>query len=188
MTDPDLILAGYVLTVPADAPPGLSSLPDQILTISDCIMDALPRPEFWDWFQTLSDAELACSSATHVQITAVAMRIEDAGLLMDAMGGSQQPCFDTLSQHLPFDDEVLGYEVVGAEHSLDFHSWHCHAYADEVHDALHIQVNHLGLLVTYSDAGRVLEWMLARPTREAPKLVPWAVVALGAAIDNAQIH
>jgi hypothetical protein len=184
VVDPDLKLAGYVLTVAADAPPGLSSLPPRIITISDCIMGRLPRPEFWDWYENLEDAVLARAWASQAQITPVAMRTRDAALLIDVMGGARQPFFATLRQALNFEGEVLGYEIVGAEETLDFHSWHCHGYADEVRDELNIQVNERGLLSTYLEASTVLRWMLALPDREAPEPVPWFVVALGAGIHT----
>jgi hypothetical protein len=150
------------------------------MTVSDCIMDALPRPEFWDWFQNLPEALVARSSqAALADITPVAMRTGDSDLLISTMGGRNQPYFDTLAQELPYEGEILGFEVVGAEEPLDFHSWHCHGYADEVRDELHVLVNDLGLLSTYADAMQVLTWMLARPAREAPAPVPWVVVALG---------
>lgn len=180
VTDDDLILAGYVLTVPSDAPPGMATVPTSIVTISDCIMKTLPRPEFWDWFEDLDEAERGQSTqAPAAQITAVAMRPADAVALMDEMGGAGQPYFALLKQSVRFDGTVQGYEVVGAEHTLDFHSWHCHGYADEVSEALGIRVNGIGLLPTYSSAAAVLKWMLDRPASEAPKPVPWVVVALG---------
>ena len=185
MTDDDLILAGYVLTVPSDAPPGMATVPTPIVTISDCIMKTLPRPEFWDWFQDLDEAERAHSTqAPAAQITAVTMRPADAVALMAEIGGAGQPYFALLEQQVRFDGAVHGYEVVGAEHTLDFHSWHCHGYADEVSEALGIHVNGIGLLPTYSSAAAVLKWMLDRPESEAPKPVPWVVVALGPVDDE----
>ena len=180
VTDDDLILAGYVLTVPSDAPPGLSSVPTSIVTVSDCIMKTLPRPEFWDWFEDLDQAKRAqATQAPEAQMTAVALRPADAATLMDEMGGAGQPYFALLRQSVRFNGTVLGYEVVGAEQTLDFHSWHCHGYADDASVALGIQVNDIGLLPTYSTAAAVLKWMLDRPESEAPEPVPWVVVALG---------
>jgi hypothetical protein len=178
--DDDLVVAGYVLTVPSDAPPGMATVPTSIVTISDCIMPTLPRPRSWDWFEDLDEVERAqAAHAPAAQITAVAMRPADAAAFMDEMGGAGQPYFTLLSQSVRFDGAVQGYEVVGAEATLDFHSWHCHGYADEVSEALGIHVNNVGLLPTYSVAAPVLTWMLDRPASEAPAPVPWVVVALG---------
>lgn len=183
--DAELRLAGYVLTVPADAPPDMATVPSSILTISDCIMRTLPRPEFWDWYTRYDEAALARSEfAPDANVTPVALRPADVDVLMDEMGGSDQPYFAGLAKLIPFTGEVLGYEVVGAEHTLDFHSWHCHGYADEVSETLGIRVNDLGLLPTYSTAAAVLKWMLDRPARQAPAPLPWLVVALGAPVDR----
>lgn len=183
--DADLVMAGYVLTVPASAPPDMATVPTTLLTISDCIMRDLPRPEFWDWYATYAEAALAQSEhAPEAHVTPIALRSADAEDLMNEMGGDDQPYFTELRRLTPFTGEVLGYEVVGAEDTLDFHSWHCHGYADEVNDALGIRVNDLGLLSTYSDAAAVLKWMLDRPSDEAPAPVPWVVVALGAPADR----
>lgn len=185
MIDDGLILAGYVLTVPADAPPGMATVPRSILTISDCIMRTLPRPKFWDWYGTYEEAALArAEHAPDVNVTPVALRPADAESLMGEMGGTRQQYFATLRKLVPFTGEVLGYEIVGAEDTLDFHSWHCHGYADEASDAIGVRVNDLGLLSDYSSADAVFRWMLARPSREAPTPVPWVVVALGAPADK----
>jgi hypothetical protein len=185
VTDEELIGAGYVLTVPADAAPDLSTVPTMILTISDCITRYLPRPEFWDWYATHEDAALARSErAPEAHVTPIALRPADAHALMNETGGDNQPYFAGLTKSIPFTGDMLGYKVVGAEGTLDFHSWHCHGYADEVSDALGIRVNDLGLLSTYSNAASVLSWMLDCPSHEAPAPVPWVVVALGAPADT----
>lgn len=185
VSDGGLVLAGYVLTVPADAPPAMATVPQSILTISDCIMRDTPRPEFWDWFQTFDEAALARAQlAPDTDVTPVALRPDDAGTLFDEMGGSNLEYFETLRKSIPFTEEVLGYEVVGAEYTFDFHSWHCHGYADRVSEMLGIRVNDLGLLSTYSSAAAVLTWMLDRPLSEAPEDVTWLVVALGAPADS----
>lgn len=179
VTDADLLVAGYVITAPGSAPPGESTLPAAITTISDCIMPDLPRPEWWDWFTDVDEAlsaQSTCLEAT--QLTTVALHRADASDFMKVMGGAEQPSFDKLRQLDPVVGSVLGYEVVGAEVNLDFHSWHCHGYADAVSESLRIRVNRLGLLSTYSDASEVLRWMLGLPSSESPAPVPWVVVAL----------
>lgn len=88
------------------------------------------------------------------------------------------PYFQLLHSATPAEGEVLGYEIVGAEATLDFHSWHCHGYADEVADDLGIRVNDLGLLASYDPARAVRDWMLARTMDQAPSPVPWVVVGL----------
>lgn len=180
VTEGEFVVGGYVLTVPSEAPSGMSTVPATMLTISDCIQTTLPRPQFWDWFTDLREAERAVQTETpHTQITAVAFRPADALAFMDEMGGADQPYFALLQRSVRLDGGLVGYEVVGAEATLDFHSWHCHGYADEVSEALGIRVNDLGLLPTYKAATAVLNWMLGRPASEAPAPVPWAVIALG---------
>ncbi len=176
---PQMLMAGYVWTRPAAPPPGLTSVPALILTISDCIMDDLPRPEFWDWFLNFDEAVASRhGDAGEMQLVEVAMTESDGEELIDALDGGEMPYFELLRSRVPAHGELLGYEVVGAEYNLDFHSWHCHGYANEVRDDLGIQVNELGLLVSYEDAVSVLEWMLDRPDDEAPEPVPWVVVGL----------
>lgn len=177
---PPMLLVGYVWTRPAAPPPGLASVPASILTISDCIMDDLPRPEFWDWFLSVEDAVAARrpNDSGEMQVVAVAMTETDADRLVDELDGGEMPYVELLNSRVPARGELLGYEVVGAEDTLDFHSWHCHGYADEVSHDLDIQVNEHGLLASYEDAVSVLDWMLARPADQAPAPVPWAVVGL----------
>jgi len=115
-------------------------------------------------------------------VATVALHPRDAATFLGHWAGEPTPWFDLVRRCRPLapDARVLGYEVVGAEETHDFHSWHCHAYADEVAEALGIVVNDRGLLSTLEDARSVLRWMLDLPDAEAPKPVPWTVVALAA--------
>lgn len=73
---------------------------------------------------------------------------------------------------------MLGYELVGAEATLDFHSWHCHGYAAGAFIELGVELNEVGLIDTYEQATRVLTWMLGQPPENQPAPVEWLVVAL----------
>jgi hypothetical protein len=160
------------------------TLPDRIVTISDCIADDLPRPEFWDWFQDRGEAvRRRDAEAPDAQVVAVALTPMDADDLMSSHGGPDQPWFEVLRQrrHLAIDATVLGFEVVGAESTLDFHSWHCHGYVSEASAALGISTNDVGLLSTEADARLVLDWMLNLPNEKAPEPVDWTIVALAEA-------
>ncbi len=181
----DLILTGWVLVQPAEHPPGLhAGLPQFLLTISDCIQADLPRPEdgFSDWFIERAAADVACHSIDDptVWVATIGMHPDDARILRSEYAASDEPGFALLDRGLPLprDADVLGYEVVGAEHTLDFHSWHCHGYADDVRRELGICVNPLGLLRSLEDARAVRRWMLELPSSEAPAPVPWTVVAI----------
>ncbi|NTW40219.1 MAG: hypothetical protein HGA44_10095 [Cellulomonadaceae bacterium] len=185
-THPRLVLAGWVLVAPTSGARALgSSLPASILTISDCIQETFPRPPSWDWFTDLAEAQRARRGhETAARLVSVAMSPEDADEFIEQGAVDQPPeALALLRRHLPLGDGTipLGYEIVGAEHGLDFHSWHCHGYADEVHARLGISTNGYGLVPTHENAKAVLRWMLARPAREAPAPVPWCVVALAPA-------
>ena len=180
MGDDVLIKGGYVLVKPTAVPEWLTGIPGEILTISDCIMEDLPRPESWDWFDSAEEAEARrLATRSNAQVLTVALRPADGRDLMNEMGGAEQPCFSLLRRKIPFAGDVLGFEIVGAEATLDFHSWHCHGYAPEVRTALGIKLDDVGLLTSFADAVAVLEWMLALPAEQAPSPVPWIVVALG---------
>ena len=73
---------------------------------------------------------------------------------------------------------IIGCEVVDAEEHLDFHSWHCHEYAADVRADLGVVLNERGLIPSLPLAQSILRWMLECPIAEAPKPVPWTVVAL----------
>jgi hypothetical protein len=179
MEPTDLVVAGYVLAVPADAPPNDGALPAKLLTISDCIMDDLPRPEFWDWFLDLEEVtQIRTAAAPQCDVIHVGMRRSEVQNFVQANGGPDQPYLALVNRHQSLTASVLGYEIVGAELTLDFHSWHCHGYADEARDQLGIRVNDLGLLGSWEDATRVLDWMLDLPADQAPAPVDWWVVAL----------
>jgi hypothetical protein len=180
------IVAGYVLVRPATAPPGWSSVPGSLITISDCIMDDLPRPEYWDWFQNPADAARAQSVTPDTTVVSVALEADDAAHLIDEMGGPGQPWFALLERNVGATGTLLGYELVGAEPSLDLHTWHCYDYADALLASRGIRVNDLGLLSTLADAQAALRWMTSLPDREAPAPVPWFVVALFAHPDDAK--
>ena len=156
----------------------MASVPTEILTISDCIMDDLPRPEYWDWFQHVEDAMRASAVTDNCCVVGVAFDSEDAVSFIEAMDGSGQPFFELLASAEPATGTLLGYELVGAEDTLDFHSWHCHGYADDLNRATGITVNEHGLLRNHADASEALAWMLSLPEEEAPEPVPWTAVAL----------
>jgi hypothetical protein len=154
-----------------------------MLTVSDCIQPDLPRPKPWlgDWFQDHHEAVSASESVRpRPLLVTVAMHPEDARLFIAECHEEPSTWFDLLRRGEPLasDAAVLGFEVVGAEMTLDFHSWHCHGYADEVRTALGIAVNGLGLLQSLGEARQVRDWMLRRPPEQAPAPVPWTVIAL----------
>ena len=176
----ELVLAGWVLVRPVATPAWAGDrLPDRIVTVSNCIQDDLPVPEWWNWTQDrdlLDQARRA--QAPDARIVAVGMVPAEADAFMASMGGPDQPMFALLRQQRRAEGRLLGFEVVGAEPQLDFHSWHCHGYADRVKDALGIGANDVGLLASADDARRVRDWMLALPDRDAPEPVDWTYLAL----------
>jgi len=108
------------------------------------------------------------------------MNPNDAAAFMAAHASEPAPYFEVLTERRPLSRaaSVLGYEVVGAEWDLAFHSWHCHGYADDAAATLGIRVNELGLLATREAAHQVLTWMLGLPSDEAPAPVDWTVIAV----------
>ena len=184
VTSEQLIIGGWVLAQKVPAPAfGGSSLPAQMLTVSDCIQPDLPRPQPWlgDWFQDHREATTARESVRpRPMLVTVAMRPEDARVFIAECDEEPSNWFDLLRRGEPLasDAVVLGFEVVGAETTLDFHSWHCHGYADEVRTVLGIAVNSLGLLQSLGEARQVRDWMLGLPPEQAPEPVPWTVIAL----------
>ena len=184
MTSDQLLVCGWVLTQEVTTPEAVgASLPSRLLTISDCIQPDLPRPDPWmgDWFL---DRPLADRAAGGVdpppRVVTVAIHPAEATRFVDECAREPSPWFDILRRGQPLDPTagILGFEVVGAEETLDFHSCHCHGYADDVEETLGITVNDVGLLPSLEEARTVLEWMLSRPPAGAPKPVPWTVVAL----------
>ena len=189
VTPNELIIAGWVLVRAVPTPKVLGqTLPAQLITISDCIQDDLPRPEPWlgDWFQDGHEAGLAAAQAAGEPptVVTVAMHPDDAAAFIAQWEGDDSSWFALLRQRSPLSPatQILGYEVVGAEEGLDFHSWHCHGYADEVQAAVGVVTNDNGLIQNLAEARSVLTWMLERPDSEAPEPVPWTVVAL--AVDT----
>lgn len=184
-----LIVVGWVLVRETETSAYLgATMPPRLLTISDCIQDELPRPEPWlgDWFQERDEADAAARDLgdTGVMVVTVAMPRSEAEEFERGWAGEDAPWLALLrlAVPLPSDSKILGYEVVGAEEVLDFHSWHCHGYADEVRADLGIDLTDKGLIPDASAARSILSWMLERPDAEAPKPVPWTVVCL--AVDS----
>ncbi|MFC8192162.1 hypothetical protein ACFUMH_10925 [Cellulomonas sp. NPDC057328] len=178
--DDELVVAGFVVSVPTAPPPGVEGVaPDCFVTVSPHLHDA-PTPEWWDWFTEPAEAE-ACRASAGPQgrVLTVAMRRGDADTLMREHGGAAQPYYALLRDGVPaaHGAVVLGHEVVGVE-AFSFHSWHCYGYAAQVRVTLGVEVNDLGLLDRYDDAVRVRDWMLARPPTEQPPPVPWIVLTL----------
>src|SRR4051794_17081719 len=106
MPDESLIVAGWVLVCPVPASDYFgTSVPESVLTISDCIQEELPRPEFWDWYTDLAEANQAQQEeAPHSQLVTVAMAVDDADEFMLDVAGAAAPSddsFTVLRRHLP---------------------------------------------------------------------------------------
>ena len=180
-----LIVGGWVLVRPTPTVPCQgATLPPLLWSISDCIQDRLPRPDPWlgDWFQDEAEAVRAAASVAGEMpgVVTVALVPEDAVDLMAGEDAESSPWFDLLRRQVALDDGrvVHGFEVVGAEHYVDVHSWHCHRYADEVWEKLGIHTNDKGLIPTYAEAQAVLTWMCNLPDSEAPEPCFWTIVAV----------
>lgn len=123
--------------------------------------------------------------APDASVVAVGLEPDDAHKLIEEMGGPTEPYFSLLHHEVPAYGTLLGYELVGAEHTLDFHSSHCHGCADDLLAARGIGLNDLGLFRSLTDARTALDWMTSLPDDEAPAPVPWLVVALFSVSDPA---
>ena len=175
-------LAGYVLTAQTARGRWQSrSLPDPYLTISSCLQDRVPEPDFIDWYTDRQEAEAVRAGWGHpLGLIAIGLtEAEEAELRSGAEVGDEFS-YSLLNQRLPVPDRstLLGYEIVGAEPALQFHSWHCHDYLHDAERELGIRVNQLGLFDDQRDAVRVRDWMLSLPVERSPKPVPWVVVSL----------
>lgn len=175
-----LILAGYVVVGRTARPPRLEPLlPDPYVTVSHCLADDLHVPEFSGWFQDLTEAEAARIESPSSDLLAVGLTPHDADTFMADMSDEDHH-FGLLRQEreMPTEAEALGFEIVGAEYALTFHSWHCHGLASEAAATVGIRLNRYGLLADHADAIRVLDWMRALPSAESPAPVPWTAVAI----------
>lgn len=176
----DLVLGGFVIVVPARQPSGDGAgVPERILTLSHCVMDA-PGHDFYGWFTDAEEAESRRREEPFARTVVVAAPRAEVETLLRECGGPSMPYFDLLrrSERLPLGAALLGYEVVGVEEPLSFHSWHCYGFPADVRDALGVHVNAHGLVDDLTDALRVRDWMLARPPDEQAPDIPWVVVAL----------
>lgn len=178
MQTEQLVEGGYVLVTPTAVPDWLDSVPRHIVSISECIADELPRPEFWSWYTSRSEVlDAKASRAPHAQVVTVCLRPDDADLVIDELG--DLPPVALLKQSVTFVGDIIGFEVVGVEEGPTFHSWHCYRYAADVQRELGIKLTNLGLFANATDAASALSWIQARPSAEAPPLVPWLAVGLG---------
>lgn len=157
------------------------TVPDPLLTISGCLMPDVPRPDYWDWWHSKDDVEQARALEPHGSVVTVGIAVSDVAEFLAEADDDHNDGYELLRQGVRMDlDEVVGYELVGAEPWARFHSWHCHAYASEVESALGIRLNEAGLLGSYAEAAAALDWIRARPDDDAPEPVPWVVTALSA--------
>jgi hypothetical protein len=175
-----VILGGYVIAAPTSLGP--SDLPSPLWTISHCLLDDLPRPMCTDWFIDRAEAEqLLAGCGKAAELVAVGLEEGLADELRAEYVDDEAAYFLRLLDErrpLPEDAVILGHEVVGCELDFSFHSWHCHGYADQVHNKLGIAIDHAGLLADFTDALRVLAYLRTRPAYDAPYEIPWTVATL----------
>jgi hypothetical protein len=181
----NLTLGGYVLSTPTARDAWQSdSLPDPFMTISSCLQRGVPEPEFIDWYTDRQEAELVRASwSGNLDLIAVGMREQESAELTAGRQNDKTAddfIYGLLNQRLPMPTTAaaLGYEIVGVEGSLQFHSWHCHNYLDEAQRELGVRINQHGMFDQHRDAEQVRDWMLSQPVEKSPKPVPWVVVAL----------
>lgn len=177
-----LILAGYVVAAPTARPPGLDQLlPSPYVTISSCLADDPNIPEFSGWFQDSAEAEAALDRLPAANVLAVGLAEPDAAIFAAEMADESRH-FELLrrANEMPTAARQLGFEIIGAEYGLAFHSWHCHGLASDASAALGVRLNQYGLLDDHTDAARVLEWMQTLPDADsdAPAPVPWTAAAI----------
>ncbi|MGW6196291.1 hypothetical protein ACWF0M_09095 [Kribbella sp. NPDC055110] len=170
-----LIVGGYVVAAPTTIGP--PELPRPLRTISTCLLETFSRPIEGDWYVERTEAERAVSGST--EVITVAFDDELAAGFRSEFEETDD-FFSLLDEGRPLDVPVLGYEVVGLERSLTFHSWHCHGFAGQVHHELGIGIDESGLLGSPEDGRQVLEYLRTRPAWDAPYQIPWTVVALAA--------
>jgi len=175
-----LILAGYVVAGPTARPPGLDPLvPSPYVTVSSCLADDLRVPKFSGWFQDFAEANAALDESSASDLLAVGLTQPDAATLMTDMADEDYHFgLLRLARGMPAGAEMIGYEIVGAEYGLSFHTWHCYGLASEAATTLGIQMNRHGLLEDHDDAARTIDWMTSLPSEDAPAPVPWAAVAI----------
>lgn len=134
----ELVMVGWTLIRPVPSPPELGhGLPPLLTTISQCIQDDLPRPEWADWTVDRSLLDRArLDTPPHTTVMAVAMTGVEADTFLTQVRDRDDRSLALLRRHEPALGEPLGFEVVGAQFDLVFHSWHCHGYADQARSAL----------------------------------------------------
>ncbi|EHR63200.1 hypothetical protein [Saccharomonospora cyanea] len=188
MDTTELILAGYLAAPRARHADWQSDLvPERFISVSECLTGVEHGPQFWAWH---TDREAA--TRFHGALLAIGLTGRDATDLTDDLrrefvhdvgtsNRNEPEYLDLLTRatHVPHDGLLRGFEVIGIEWGLsNVHSWFCHSYEPDVAAELAIQPNHWGLLDTYGEASTVLDWILDRPTDEAPEPAHWTVAAL----------
>ncbi|GAA0353386.1 conserved protein of unknown function [Micropruina glycogenica] len=176
----DLVWVGWTLIRPVVSPVELgTSLPALLTTISQCIQDDLPRPEWADW--TIDRAVLEGArrgAAPDSTVMAVALPSFEVDALLSQLRIPRDSSLDLMRRREAAHGEPVGFEVVGIESDLALHSWHCHGYADQALAELSLTLNERGLLANAEDAQAVRDWMLQLPSDQTPKEIPWTFIAL----------
>ena len=174
MEEQRLVLGGY-----AAAPRALRGqwqdsavLPPWLVTVSECLTGAT-HGSGAAWYTDRTEA-----ARPGTTVLAVGFEADDADDLDREFGGAPLRLLRTGAE-MPEDARLWGFEVVGVEGSLaSLHSWLCHGYEARIAAELGIRPNTCGLLDSYEEASRVLEWMLDRPADEAPEPVYWTIAGL----------
>jgi hypothetical protein len=68
-------------------------------------------------------------------------------------------------------EKLIGFDLIGIEHSGDFHTFYCHDISNGLIDKFHFEINSFGLLNEADDWGPVLDYMNNEETGLEP--VPW---------------
>ena len=142
------MLVGYRV-VPPWRPPVRPGLPAQILTLSSCLVDAVPDDDAW--------FDSSGAAARHVR---PGVRVLAMGLVeSESESAAAVARLGTVRSPWPADLPIAGYELVSPDEP-GFHSWHCfdwhcfdwHCFDWHCFDG---ELNSHGLVDDLADARRI---------------------------------
>jgi hypothetical protein len=152
------VLVGYRV-MPPWRPPVRPGLPTRILTLSSCLVDAVPDDDAW------FDSPGAAARHVRPGVRVLAMGLVESESESESAAAVAR--LGTVRSPWPADLPIAGYELVSPDEP-GFHSWHCfdwHCFDGEL--------NSHGLVDDLADARRIA----AGPDSALPP-VPWVAAAV----------
>jgi hypothetical protein len=115
------------------------------------------------------------SHLKNISLIGIYFSDSEANELLEAFEANKIGLYQNLVKRIPEEqsknEQLIGFDLIGIEHSGDFHTFYCHDISKELTDKFNLKFNSFGLIKDSDNWKQVLDYMNDEETGLEP--VPW---------------